>query len=148
MVSIEFKEACAQINEILAILDKKEVDKIPEETRQIFNINQSKDYNSHIDSRKTLDKQELKKETKDILVYLYVNYWCSDKEKQEVNKILNENYEKKQLELKGKYNTDNIFKKNQNKSEYQDKMLKEYKENMLNRIYNFIKKELKIFLDN
>ena len=102
MITIEFAEACAEINEILKLLDENEVNKIPDELKQIFNKYQSKEYVPHIDSTKSLDKQKLKKKTKDILVELYVKYWCSKEDRQEVSKILNENYRKKQLELSEK----------------------------------------------
>jgi len=112
MITKEFAEACTEINEIFKYLDKNEVNKIPYEIRKILKESQAKDYIPHIESSKTLDKQELKKKTKDILVELYVKYWCSDKE--EVEKILNENYINQQTNLKEKYNPDDIFK-NRNK---------------------------------
>ena len=106
----EYEEACMEINEILEFLDEEEVNKIPYELRELFKKVELKNYNPHIDSSKSLDRQELKKETKDILAYLYLNYWCDETEKKEVNKILYKNFEKKQLELSKKYNPKDIFK--------------------------------------
>lgn len=110
MVTDEIAYAYAEINEIFNFLDENEVNKIPFELKEVFNKFQSKDYISHIDYTKALYEQDLKKQTKDILVYLYVTYWCNDEKKKEVNKIFKENYEKRQLKLREKYNPDDIFK--------------------------------------
>jgi len=143
MKTKEFAEACTEINEIFKYLDKYEVNKIPCEIRQIFNQFQSKDYIAHIDSSKPLHEQQLKKKTKDILVELYVKYWCKDEERQEINKILNENYEKKHSKLREKYNPDDIFKnrsKIKNYNEEKGLALVEYKESVFGKIINKISK--------
>jgi len=115
MITKEFAQACTEITEIFKFLDKGKVEKIPYELRNTFNKFQSREYVTHINPSKPLEEQELTKKTKDILVELYVKYWCSDEDREEVNKIFNENYEKKQLELREKYNPDDIFK-SRNKS--------------------------------
>lgn len=137
----EFEEACKEINEIFKYLDKNEVNKIPYELREIFDRAQCKEYVPHIDPTKTLDKQDLKRKTKDLLVNLYVKYWCDDEDRKEIDKILNENYEKKQLELREKYNPDDIFKcKNKSKKHNVEKQLAiaEYKESILKKLINKI----------
>jgi len=144
MITKEFAEACTEINEIFKYLDKNEVNKIPYEIRKILKESQAKDYIPHIESSKTLDKQELKKKTKDILVELYVKYWCSDKE--EVEKILNENYINQKTNLKEKYNPDDIFKnrnKSNNYNEGKELALVEYKESIFKKIINKIKELFK-----
>ena len=46
-----------------------------------------------------------------IIILLYLNYWCKDEnEILEVKNILNENEDRYQVELREKYNSDNIFK--------------------------------------
>ena len=141
MVTKEFKEACTEINEIFKFLDKSKVEKIPYELRNTFNKFQSREYVTHINPSKPLEEQELTKKTKDILVELYVKYWCSDEDREEVNKILSENYEKKQLELRKKYNPDEIFKnKSKKQDELQENSLMQYKESIFKRIINKISK--------
>ena len=141
MITKEFAEAFTEINEILKFLDKSEVQKIPYELRERFNKLQSKEYIVHINPSKRLDEQELKKETKDILVDLYVKYWCTDEARKEVNKILKDNYEKKHFEYRQKYNPDDIFKnKNESKNynEVQEVALAQYKESVFRKIINKI----------
>ena len=143
MITKEFAEACTEINEILKFLDESKVQKIPYELRQKFNKLQSKDYIAHINPNKTLDEQELKKETKDILVDLYVKYWCTDEERKEVNKILKDNYEKKHSEYRQKYNPDDIFKtknKFKNYNQVQNVAIVQYKDFFFKKIINKISK--------
>lgn len=146
MITKEFAEAFTQINEILNFLDESEVQKIPYDVRKKFDEFQSKEYIWHINSNKRLDEQELKKETKDILVDLYVKYWCTDEDRKEVNKILKDNYEKKHLEYRQKYNPDDIFKtknKSKNYNQVQNTEIVQYKESLFKRIINKINKLLK-----
>lgn len=141
MVTKEFSEACKEINEIFKFIGEDKLNEIPQDIRETFNKYESKEYIPHIDISKSLDNQNIKKKTKDILVALYVKYWCEERDKQEVNKILNENYEKTQLELRNKYNPDDIFKKRYNiedNKEINNVMLVEYKESIFKKIINKI----------
>lgn len=111
MITNEFREACSEIIEILKYFDKKRIEKIPKEIMEIFYENQALNYETKIDISKPLEEQNMKQETKDILVSLYVEYLCpEEEEKEEINKILNKNYIKEQNRLRQKYNTDDLFK--------------------------------------
>jgi len=146
MITKEFSEACTEINEILKFLDESEVQKIPYDVRKKFDEFQSKEYIWHINSNKRLDEQELKKETKDILVDLYVKYWCTDEDRKEVNEILKDNYEKKHSEYRQKYNPDDIFKtknKSKNYNQVQNTEIVQYKESLFKRIINKFNKLFK-----
>ncbi len=146
MITKEFAEACTEINEIFEFLDENEVNKVPYELRKIFKDAQSKEYIPNIDSTKPLEKQDLKKKTKDILVELYIKYWCGDEDKKEVDKILNENYEKKHSKLREKYNPDDIFKsrnKSENCNDEKQLALVQYKESVFRKILNKISKLFK-----
>ena len=146
MITKEFAEAFTQINEILNFLDESEVQKIPYDVRKKFDEFRSKEYIWHINPSKRLDEQELKKETKDILVDLYVKYWCTDEDRKEVNEILKDNYEKKHSEYRQKYNPDDIFKtknKSKNYNQVQNTEIVQYKESLFKRIINKINKLFK-----
>ena len=108
----ENKEAYVEVLEILKHMDKKYVDKIPDELIDFFNKNASKEYEFSLDKTIPFEEQVLKDDTINILAMINYNYWCEDEEHKRylLNKY-NENELKYQEELKKKYNTDNLFKK-------------------------------------
>lgn len=130
MITKEFAEASAEINEILKYLPEEYVEKIPKKLRDFFKEIESKEYKTNIDPYKTLDEQDLKPKTKTLITVLYRNYWCNEEERAELDKILIENDKKYEEELREKYNPDNIFKKKD-----KDEEIKEVEETSL-AVYN------------
>ena len=59
MITNEFAEASAEINEILGYLPTEYVEKIPAKLREFLNKVKKADYLSKIDPYKQLDEQEL-----------------------------------------------------------------------------------------
>ena len=127
MVTKEFAEASAEINEILKYLPKEEVEKIPSKLREFFKEVSSKDYVTNINPNMPLDKQQIKEKTKDIIALIYRNYWCSEEERKELDQKLIENDKKFEEELREKYNPDNIFKNNVTTTKKEESEVKETK---------------------
>ena len=127
MVTKEFAEASAEINEILKYLPKEEVEKIPSKLREFFKEVSSKDYVTNINPNMPLDKQQIKEKTKDIIALIYRNYWCSEEERKELDQKLIENDRKFEEELREKYNPDNIFKNNVTTTKKEEPEVKEEK---------------------
>lgn len=127
MVTKEFAEASAEINEILKYLPKEEVEKIPSKLREFFKEVSSKDYVTNINPNMPLDKQQIKEKTKDIIALIYRNYWCSEEERKELDQKLIENDKKFEEELREKYNPDNIFKNNVTTTKKEESEVKEAK---------------------
>ena len=127
MVTKEFAEASAEINEILKYLPKEEVEKIPSKLREFFKEVSSKDYVTNINPNMPLDKQQIKEKTKDIIALIYRNYWCSEEERKELDQKLIENDRKFEEELREKYNPDNIFKNNVTTTKKEEPEIKEEK---------------------
>lgn len=113
MITKEYAEAYAEIDEILGYLPEEYVNKIPVKLRKFYKKAKDKEYVSKIDPYKTLDNQDMKPKTKTLLTIIYREYWCNEKERAELDKILIENDKKYEEELREKYNPDNIFKKKQ-----------------------------------
>ena len=91
-----------------------------------------------------IEEQNIKEETIDMIALFYLNYWCErEAEKQEFRKILQENEDIYQQQLKQKYNSDKLFK-NKQKIEHEEVQLIEYKKNIFKRIINKIKSILGI----
>lgn len=127
MLTKEFAEASAEINEILKYMPKEEVEKIPSKLRDFFREVASKDYVTNINPDLPLDKQEIKEKTKDIIALIYRNYWCSEEERKELDQKLIENDRKFEEELREKYNPDNIFKNNVTTTKKEEPEVKEEK---------------------
>lgn len=127
MVTKEFAEASAEINEIFKYLPKEEVEKIPSKLREFFKEVSSKDYVTNINPNIPLDKQQIKEKTKDIIALIYRNYWCSEEERKELDQKLIENDKKFEDELREKYNPDNIFKNNVTTTKKEEPEIKEEK---------------------
>lgn len=117
MITKEYAEAYAEIDEILGYLPDEYVNKIPVKLREFYKKAKDKEYVSKIDPYKTLDNQDMKHTTKVLLTIIYREYWCNEEEKAELDKILVKNDQKHEAEIREKCNPDNIFKKKSNTEE-------------------------------
>lgn len=127
MVTKEFAEASAEINEIFKYLPDEELKKIPSKLRDFFREVASKDYVTNINPDLPLDEQQIKEKTKDIIALIYRNYWCSEEERKELDQKLIENDRKFEEELREKYNPDDIFKNNVTTTKKEEPEIKEEK---------------------
>lgn len=120
MVTKEFAEASAELNKILEHLPNEYIEKIPTKLIEFFQKVESKEYNTNIDPYKQLSEQKLLPKTKTLLSMLYRNYWCNEEERKELDSILAENDRKYEMELREKYNPDNIFKRKDQNEEIKE----------------------------
>lgn len=149
MVKEQYKEAITEVIEILKYTRKEEVDKISPSFMEYLQSNVSSTYTSNLDHTCTIDKMQLKKETRMILAIIYRKFWCNQENKQNFDRILNENERKHQEEIREKYNPDDIFKnkkmKDKEYTQNNNMQLMECKETIINKIMNKIKS---IFIRN
>ena len=100
-------------------------------------------YKVNIDYTKTINEQELLRETRVILSLIYRDYLCTDEQRKEIilndKKELNEKYEINFEEIKNKR------KKTYDTTEIEDKQLVKIEEKWYKRIFNKI---LSIFKSN
>ena len=141
----EEKIAYKQLITILNNMEPEYKEKIPKKLMKLFEENSAEDYEFHLDLTRPLQEQELNSKTLALLAMLNLNYWCeTEEEKQELIKHYTENERKYQEELRKKYNTDNIFQKNnkENKQEEtteQQVALVEHRESVIRKLINKIK---------
>lgn len=87
----KMRKAYSEVNEILKLLDKEMVDKIPIQIINFFETECDKGYSPIFDEYMPLEEQHLLSDTKDILALLKLKYWCDENEKTELINILKKN---------------------------------------------------------
>lgn len=108
----DYSNLAAEMNILLRYLDDELVEKIPQKIIEFFQDIASPTFRSKIDPRFPLDEQYLLPSTECMLTLLYRQYWCSDEEREELDKMLIENEE---LRLQNSQNSlNNIFDKIEN----------------------------------
>ena len=134
-MNIKTKEIYSEVYQVLNLLGNDYLNKLPDSLINMLREKRDVNYNPQYTADISLNEQNIKKETIFIIVLLYLNYWCKDeKEVLEVKKILKENEDKYQVELREKYNPDNIFKNN-------IKETKEITQNVINETTMILYKE-------
>ncbi len=109
-MNIKTKEIYSEVYQVLNLLGNEYIDKLPTSLINMLKEKREINYNPQYNDDIPLNEQNIKKETMSIIVLLYLNYWCKDdNEISEVKNILKENEDKYQVELREKYNPDNIF---------------------------------------
>lgn len=141
-------EAAVEVLDILDHTSEYKVNLIPTKFINYLKENAAKDYVARLDYSKPINEMNVKIETMGILGTICRNWWWNNEEKQEYARLVREKQIRHQEELREKYNPDDIFKKKKqqeiqsesieesNNSTYQ---MVEYKENIFNKILNFIK---------
>lgn len=138
-------KAYAEVDEILALMESKYIEKIPKKMREMFKNERPLDYRPEIKVDIPLDEQKLQRKTFAILAMLNLNYWCEDEnKKQKLLAIYAENDKKKEEELREKYNPDNLFKNKQMQEQKEENtaLIEICEENFIKRI---IRKIMKFF---
>lgn len=106
--------AYAELLEILSLTEENDVKKIPQKLISIFKSYALPTYENHLNPNIPLKDQNISEKTAALLALLSLNYWCESKEqKEELQKIYDENERKYQEELNKKYSYENIFNNEQ-----------------------------------
>lgn len=145
-LSISTRQAYTEIDTFIDLLDEYSKNKIPKKLREYFKKEKDINYIKSINPNQPIKEQNLKEETLALIAMLNLQYWCEDEsEKQKLKSIYEENEKKYQVELREKYNPDNIFKdkqKNIETNHLQQTAMIEYKKDSL---FQKIKKFIVIF---
>lgn len=137
------KEVYSEVYSVLQLLGQEYINKLPKELYKQIQEERLENYNPQYTEKIFETVENISQESIAMLALLYLNYWCSsEEEKQELQKMFNENEKKYQEELREKYNPENIFKQKTTepqKEEQQETALIVYKENFIQKIWNKIK---------
>lgn len=98
--------AYTEVLEVLKYMPKEEVDKIPKNVIEFYNINKDNSYDFKVDSSKPFEEQVLLEKTKINLAILFRDYWATDEQREKIRK--KETYDLQQIEKEKSQN----FKEN------------------------------------
>ena len=109
MVDIKYANAYSEVLEILKYIPAEDYNKIPKNKIELFEVNSNIHYNFNYNPNKTLDEQGVSKIAKGIIAILFRDYWATELQRKII--IEKQNYDRIKLEekKKEKYNPDNIF---------------------------------------
>ena len=155
MNETKYSEAAVEVLDILNHTKKEDVQKIPQSFIKFLIDISSKNYKVKFDHEQPVNGFNLRKQTKELLGFIYITWWSNKEEHQKYKNIINENNIKKE-KIKETYNVNDIFKNKtenktiQNENVMEKNIVKYKKENIfkkyLNKILSFfsIKKGDKI----
>ena len=106
-----YTKAYTEVNCLLQYLPQSYLDKLPKKLMELIRDQADTQYNIYIDTNKSLLEQNFSDKAIALIAVLKYNYWSTDEEKQQLEKIFYENENAYQEELLEKYNPDNIFKR-------------------------------------
>ena len=123
-ITTNYSKVFSETYEIFKYLPKDFLEKIPKQLIDVVSDNRDMDYVFEYDTNKKLEEQDIYEETKEFISSLYLTYYCDDNKKEEILSIMKDNTEKREKELREKYNPDKIFE-NKNEIEKTEKIEEE-----------------------
>jgi len=115
-----YSKAYTEVLEIINHFSEEEYKKIPKEKIEFYEKNKDKEYSFKINPNIDLSEQNISPEASAILVSLFRDYFATDRQKEMLKNLLNQNQDKIEKEKYQKYNPDNIFKNKLNKDVISD----------------------------
>ena len=146
MREIEYSEAAVEVLDILNHTNKEDVARIPQSFIKFLTNISSKSYKVKFNHEQPINGLNLKKQTKELLGFIYITWWCDKEEHEKYKKLIRESKIKNE-EVKEKYDVNDIFKnkkENQvhkisvNEIEKQTSLIEYEQENVFKRIINKI----------
>ena len=137
----KFPRAYVEVDEILKKLPKEEFERIEKNFINIIRNKKDKNYIFKLDYSKDIEEQNILKETRAILAYVFLNYLGTEEE----NRIINQKFKKDIIqaeEEKKKVYSNEIFKDKKEVTNSISQDLIVYKENIIKK---FIKRLVSLF---
>ena len=146
MIKVEnYPNAYKEVYVILNNMDEKALEVIPQAFINMVKSHMNNDYEFELDGNIDLEEQNLLKETKAILAYIFLNYWGTEEQNAKIKAKFRQDIIKEE-QSKGKYDPEVLFRKNENNNissnlaQNQEVHLVEYKkENIFKKLINIIK---------
>ena len=146
-MDINIQETYSEVYCILNMLGENYIKRLPNSLYKIIRDSKSSTYNPQYSKEKSLNEQNIKRESLSMIALFHLNYWCnSNEEKEQLKQLFKSNEEKHQAEIREKYNPDNLFKnkekdnKSSNMNEENLQMIEYKKPNFIKRLLGKIAK--------
>ena len=88
MKEAEYSEAAAQVLDILNYTNQEDVRKIPESFIRFLAEIANKSYKAKIKYNESISGLNLRKQTKELLGFIYITWWCNEKERNNYKNII------------------------------------------------------------
>lgn len=130
---------------ILNFLPKEYFEKIPNQEIQYLKNIKNDEYSVNIQNVEDINRNNVSRETKKYLAYIFIHYLANEEEKREYEIIMKENEKRYEKELREKYNVENIFKDRKQNGNFvqEEKALKVIDDKKL---FNKILDKIKMFI--
>lgn len=148
MREVEYSEAAVEVLDILNYTNQEDVRKIPQSFINFLTEIANKNYKANFNHNGPISGLNLRKQTRELLGFIYITWWCNEKDRNKFKSIIHsDNSKVVKTEKTENYNIDDIFK---NKKELKSNVVTqnvvteeismiEYKEeNIFKRIINKI----------
>jgi len=142
MKETEYSEAAVEVLDILNYTNQEDVKKIPESFIKFLVEIANKSYKAKFSYNGSISGLNLRKQTKEILGFIYITWWCSEKERSSYRNIIYANSRKIE-----NYEIGDIFKNRkeikantvvENEERKETSIIKYKEENMWKRFFNNI----------
>lgn len=143
MREAEYSEAAVEVLDILNHTNKEDVARIPQSFIKFLTDISSKSYKSKFNHEQPINGFNLRKQTKELLGFIYITWWCNKEEHEKYKNIIHENNMKKE-KINETYNVNDIFKNKkenkiiQNENVIEKNIVEYKKENILKKFLNKI----------
>lgn len=108
---LNYPKAYTETLEILKYLDENEYKKIDQSFINMMKKNKDINHIFEINQNLQIEEQDILRETKTIIAYIYLHYLCTDEEKQVINYKFKQDVIKSEQKKQDKYNVEEFYKK-------------------------------------
>ena len=134
-ISLNKKRAFSEVDAFLSTLGKSYINKIPKDILDVIKSEKDESYKVKIDPDISIESQDFSREAISIILWLNLEFFCNDEQKELLEKIYSNNQKLYEKEQKEKYSVENIFPKNNEKN---NSLVKKEKKNLFKRILKYI----------
>ena len=111
MIEAKYSEAAVEVLDILNYTDKEDVKKIPQSFISFLTEIANKNYKVNFNHNGPISGLNLRKQTRELLGFIYITWWCNEKDRNKFKSIIHsDNSKVVKTEKTENYNIDDIFK--------------------------------------
>ena len=148
MKETQYSEAAVEVLDILNYTNQEDVRKIPQSFIKFLTEIANKNYKVNFNHNVPISGLNLRKQTRELLGFIYITWWCDDKDRKNYKNIIrSNNLKSKQIEKIDNYGIYDIFKNkketktnavNENIIEKETSIIEYKKEGLLKKFFNKI----------